>query len=97
LQVRRIEKIQSGRSSITKKMVERERERERDRQTETERSTGSEGSRIEEIKLVVPLQGLHCHHRRVTKKEKEKEKERERGRQGIEGRSGRIKENDKKK
>jgi hypothetical protein len=63
LQVRRIEKIQSGRSSITKKMVERERERE------TKRSTGSEGSRIEEIKLVVPLQGLHCHHRRVTKKE----------------------------
>jgi hypothetical protein len=67
LQVRRIEKIQSGRSSITKKMVERERERERE--TETKRSTGSEGSRIEEIKLVVPLQGLHCHHRRVTKKE----------------------------
>jgi hypothetical protein len=37
LQVRRIEKIQSGRSSITKKMVERERERERDRQTDRNR------------------------------------------------------------
>jgi hypothetical protein len=77
-------------------MRERERETKRETETEAERSTGNEGSGIEEIKLVVPLQGLHCHHWRVTKKEKENEKERERGRQGIEGRSGRMKEMIKK-